>query len=342
MSLRILSIDGGGIRGVIAARILVDIEQRLGQPLRDYFDLIAGTSTGALIAAGLMVGRSAVDLMQLYLNQGQIIFPYQTYWNPQRLKLLVQYGLSAPKFSDQGLTRVIQAELGLSQTLADVSPQGINDKKLMVTSYDTVRRTPVIFKSWRHEEWYASVPLWEVCVCSASAPTYFPAHLLLAELAGQPTSFSMIDGGVGANNPTACAVAEAIRLMRTGAVPGQGPEASLDRIVDDISVLSVGTGELNKSLPWREVRAWGLLQWAPRIVDVVMDAPADIHRYIAEQIVTKADSAQTECYLRLQPELEQKFGAIDNANPAYLAQLVAIAENYLRTQSHQINAFLSC
>lgn len=67
----------------------------------------------------------------------------------------------------------------------------------------------------------------------------------------------MIDGGVGANNPTACAVAEAIRLMRSGQIAGQQAGASLDRIVDEISVLSLGTGDLTRSLPWREVRGWG-------------------------------------------------------------------------------------
>ncbi|HEY9880485.1 MAG TPA: hypothetical protein V6D29_18650 [Leptolyngbyaceae cyanobacterium] len=70
-----------------------------------------------------------------------------------------------------------------------------------------------------------------------------------------------------------------------------------------------------------------------------MDAPADIHRYIAEQIVTKAETEQTQSYLRLQPALEQKFGAIDNADPAYLMELLAATDAYLVAQTEQIKAF---
>ena len=79
MSFRILSIDGGGIRGIVAARMLEVIEQQLNQPLREYFDLITGTSTGALIAASLMIGHSATQLVDLYLNRGKEIFPYRSW-----------------------------------------------------------------------------------------------------------------------------------------------------------------------------------------------------------------------------------------------------------------------
>lgn len=338
LSFRILSIDGGGIRGIVAARMLEVIEQQLTQPVGEYFDLIVGTSTGALIAAGLVTGRSANQILKLYLSEGEKIFPYRSWFSPQRLPLILKYGLSAPKFGDEGLIRVVQS-LGLNAQLGDISPDPDTSNKLMIISYDTVRRSPVVFKSWRHEEWYATVPLWQACVCSAAAPTYFPAQRLLVSAQNQVLEFSMIDGGVGANNPVACAVAEAIRLLRSGQVEGKKAESSLDRIVDEISVLSLGTGELGQSLPWQEVRGWGAIQWAPRIVDVVMDAPADIHRYIAEQIVTEAGMERTQAYLRLQPELDQKFGAIDNADPAYLRQLIAQTDAYLETQTSEIKAF---
>ena len=344
MTFRILSLDGGGIRGIIAARILEVIEQRLQRPLTEYFDLIAGTSTGAIAAAGLMAGRSASDLVNLYRYNGSKIFPYRSRFDLRRLPLLLKYGISAPKFCNDGLIEVLRAELGETKTLASVSPQGIQSTKLMITSYDTLRRNPVIFKSWRSAEWYASVPLWEACVCSAAAPTYFPAYRLLVNTQLQRQEYSMIDGGVGANNPTACAVAEAIRLLRLGQVKTPNGRPTLDQISDEITVLSIGTGDLGQSLPWQEVRSWGLLQWAPRIVDVVMAAPADIHRYIARQIVTKADTEDPACYLRLQPELDQKFGAIDNANPTYLNALLAETDRYLNHPqiAEKLDAFLNC
>jgi len=341
LSLRILSIDGGGIRGIVAARMLEVIESQLDRPLREHFDLIAGTSTGALIAAGLMVGKSPTQLVNLYLQRGTQIFPYQNWWSPQRLPLILKYGLSAPKFSDRGLIQTVRS-LGLDMPLVEVAAQVDQTAKLMMVSYDTIRRSPVVFKSWRRDEWYATVPLWQACVCSAAAPTYFPAQRLRVTTAQRDCEFSMIDGGVGANNPTACAVAEAVRLLRSRSGAAPTPPPSMDRIVNQISVLSLGTGALAQALPWQEINGWGALQWAPRIVDVVMEAPADIHRYIAEQIVTTVgspDDAQT--YLRLQPALDQKFGAIDNASPGYLRQLLEQTDAYLATQIPQIKTFFA-
>jgi uncharacterized protein len=342
LTLRILSIDGGGIRGIVAARMLEFIQQWLDQPIADYFDLIAGTSTGAILAAGIAIGMSPSELYQLYLNKGQIIFPYRSWFNPQRISLVFKYGLSAPKFSDDGLIQVLQEEIGLDKTVADITSQGMpSNRKLMITSYDTVQRLPVLFKSWHPREWYASVPLWEACVCSASAPTYFPAHPLQIKHDQTIITHSMIDGGAGANNPTAWAVAEAIQLLRAKQPTKGTTPLSLDQIVNEVSVLSLGTGALLQSLPWKEVRGWGLIEWAPRIVDVVMDAPNDIYEYISREIVTKAGTERTQHYLRLQPELDQKFGAIDNATSAYLKQLTAITDAYLKTQVRAIGAFFN-
>ncbi|NEP37798.1 MAG: patatin, partial [Okeania sp. SIO2H7] len=100
MTFRILCLDGGGIRGVMPARILEKVEQQLGSPLKDHFDLIAGTSTGSILAVGIAVGKSPKELLDLYLKKGLQIFPYQTLLSPKRLPLIFKYGLSAPKFSD--------------------------------------------------------------------------------------------------------------------------------------------------------------------------------------------------------------------------------------------------
>lgn len=341
MTLRILSIDGGGMRGIVAARMLEFIQQWLDQPIADYFDLIAGTSTGSILAAGIAIGMQPSELYQLYLNKGQIIFPYRSWFNPQRAGLVLKYGSSAPKFSDDGLVRVLQEEIGLDKTVSDVTEGGPSNRKLMITSYDTVQRLPVLFKSWHPREWYASVPLWEACVCSASAPTYFPAHPLRIKHDQAVVTHSMVDGGVGANNPTAWAVAEAIGLLRSKQMTQGNTTFSLDQMINEISVLSLGTGALMRSLPWKEVRSWGLIEWAPRIVDVVMDAPNDIYEHIAQEIITKAGTERTQHYLRLQPELNQKFGAIDNATSAYLKELTAITDAYLKTQVRAIGIFFN-
>lgn len=342
MTLRILSIDGGGMRGIVAARMLEVIQEWLDEPIANYFDLIAGTSTGAILAAGIAIGMPPSELYRLYLEKGQNIFPYQSWFDPRRIGLVLKYGLSAPKFSDDGLVRVIQEEVGLDKTVSDVTAQGVSSKrKLMLTSYDTVQRLPVLFKSWHPLEWYASIPLWEACVCSASAPTYFPAHPLQIKYDQTVITHSMVDGGVGANNPTAWAIAEAIQLLRTKQMAKGNAAFSLDQMTNEISVLSLGTGALMRSLPWKEVRNWGLIEWAPRIVDVIMDAPNDIYEHISQEIITQAGTERTQHYLRLQPKLDQKFGAIDNATPNYLKQLTTITDAYLKTQVRAIDMFFN-
>lgn len=338
MTFRILSLDGGGMRGVISARMLQVIEQYIDQPMGDYFDLIVGTSTGALLAAGLMLDKRPGELLRFYLQEGENIFPYQSYFNPQRLKLILRYGLSAPKFSDEGLIRAVRDIIGTNLKVADASSLGMPPAKLMITSYDTVRRQPVLFKSWCRDAWYADVPLWKACVCSSVAPTYFPAQQLQGRHRGKSFTYSMIDGGVGANDPTAIAVAEAIHLLRHDRSV-QPEHLSMDEMIDEITVLSLGTGSLEQPLPYEEVREWGLIEWMPSLIDVTMDAPSDLYRFITTQIVTKAGERGPGAYLRLQPHLDQKFGAIDNADLVYLHSLIEQTDTYLATKMDRIEAY---
>ncbi|MBW4649977.1 MAG: patatin-like phospholipase family protein [Kastovskya adunca ATA6-11-RM4] len=318
MTYRILSLDGGGIRGVIAARILIEIERQIDQPLNEYFDLIAGTSTGAILAGAIAIGRKSQDILNLYRTKGQRIFPYNSRLNLQRLGLVKQYGLSAPKYSDQGLIAVLKEELG-HRPLADIG----QSPRLLITSYDTIKREPLIFKSWQQYKDTVKTPLWEACTASASAPSYFPAHLLQTE----ERRYSLIDGGVGANNPSACAVAEALRL---------------DYPIKEISMLSIGTGSSSRSLPWEKVRGWGILQWAwnGRIVEVSFDAPSDIHNYITREVMSDPDADGEECsrYLRMQPEITND--KMDDASPENIANLEQIAEDYLARNQHLVKQFL--
>ncbi|MBD2770629.1 patatin-like phospholipase family protein [Iningainema tapete] len=178
MPFRILSLDGGGIRGIISARILAEIEQQINQPLNEYFNLVAGTSTGAILAAAIALGRSSQEIVELYKQKSSIIFPYRSRFSLARIPLILKHGLSAPKFSDNGLIQVLKQAFG-NTTLFDVS-----SSLLLIISYDTINREPIIFKSWRQDKDYGNIPLWEVCVSSASAPTYFPAHKIPKKVNG--------------------------------------------------------------------------------------------------------------------------------------------------------------
>lgn len=326
MPFRILSLDGGGIRGVISATILLEVEKQINQPLNQYFDLIAGTSTGSILAAAIAKGLTSQDILQLYRNKGQRIFPYTSLLSWERLPLLIQYGFSAPKFSDAGLIEVIKEEFGdIKLSDIDKSP------RLLITAYDTLERKFIVFKSWRKFDSWANIPLWEACVCSSSAPTFFPAHKLIVQLEEGPKTYVVIDGGIGANNPAACAVAEALRLGHS---------------IQDISVLSIGTGtpkvNQEEQMKWARASSWGLFDWIweGRLIRILLDASANINDYITTQVMSppELEGRESPPYLRLQPEIGND--SIDDASQENINRLVRVADNLIQDKKDALLRFL--
>ncbi|MGN6113665.1 MAG: patatin-like phospholipase family protein [Luteimonas sp.] len=298
---RILSMDGGGIRGLVGCRWLAGAEDALlaaGKPgLLKSFDLLAGSSTGAIMAAGLAIGLAPSAMADLYREQRNAIFPgiADRLWS--RAGRLLTQGPSAPKYDAKGLEKVLKKVFGDTRL-------GQVKVPLMVTSYDTISRTPVIFKSFKpgHQE----LPLWEVCRASSAAPTYFPAHGMTIE----GKACALIDGGVVANNPTACAIAEALRKDARADQP------------QDLVVLSIGTGARTRSISLKAAREWGAIEWAVPIIDVLFDGSADSVDYIARHLV--GDS-----YFRLQTELAIGLDDMDDVSDTNIAALEAVARDYL-------------
>jgi patatin-like phospholipase/acyl hydrolase len=317
MPFRILSLDGGGIRGVIEAVILAEVEKIVKVPLNRYFDLIAGTSTGSILAAAIALGKKSEEIIQLYRQKGKTIFPYTSIFSPQRLSLMLKYGLSAPKYSDRGLIEVLQREFGNTK-LGD-----IKSPKLLITAYHTIDRQFIVFKNWQTYKPWINNPIWEICVCSSSAPTFFPAHLLTAE----SKTYSLIDGGIAANNPSACAIAEALRL---------------ENPIKDIAVLSIGTGDATQTIPFAKVRSWGLIQWIwqGRLIEVLMDASADVNDYISKQVMNppEMEDEASPRYFRLQPKIMKD--AIDDASDENINRLITLTQTYVQQNQGLLTSFL--
>ncbi len=384
MPFRVLSLDGGGIRGVLAAQMLLNLQKRLGKPLSQCFDLITGTSTGSMLAAAIAMEIPAENIVDLYRQKSKIVFPYTDGLDVKRLPVILEYGLLGPKFSNRGLKTVLQDLFG-DKKLADVSKC-----KLLITSYDTLERQPIIFKSWDSK--FAQTPLWEACICSASAPTFFPAHKLERKYHGTVVNatettvifeqtaatddgdyrnmeititdgkgkhqqriikqyngekreaiinepwqeipdrtstyqlykqYCALDGGLAANNPTACGVAAAIRLGYS---------------LNDLHVLSIGTGDPTRQIPWEAARKWGTFQWIKGglVIKVMTDAPSDIYDYITEQIL--GDNSR---YLRLQFPLDRQLTAkklsddMDDASEENINNLIEAADVYINLPENQ-------
>jgi len=298
---RILTLDGGGIRGLVSAIWLEALQQRLSAAgkgtVRDHFDLIAGSSTGTLIAMGLGIGMTPTEIAKWYETLGEDVFPgiAERLWS--RVTRTFNQGLSAPRYSPKGLERVLKQVFG-ERTLADVAP------RIVTIAYDTISRNPLFFKSFKSE--HANILLWEVCRAATAAPTYFPAHLMTIERRRR----ALIDGGVVANNPTACAIAEAVQL---------NGDASLDGIV----LLSMGTGETTRPISERDAVSWGALEWAIPIIDVLFDGSADSVDYIAGRLLGNGH------YFRLQTPLKRGYDDFDNVDRTNLTALRKTAEAHL-------------
>ena len=189
----ILAIDGGGIKGVFPASFLASLEDSLGQNPADFFDLIAGTSTGGIIALGLGLGLSAKEILTFYEQHGPEIFA-----GNRLLRVLRHIGFS--KYSSEPLRRALDSVLG-NRVL------GESKKRLIIPSCNLDTGEVHIWKTAHHprlERDYKARAV-DVALATTAAPSYFPTH---RSAAGTP----LVDGGVWANNPMGVAMVEANRI----------------------------------------------------------------------------------------------------------------------------------
>ena len=214
-SFRILTIDGGGIRGVFPAAYLAELEKRFlgGRSIADYFDLIAGTSTGGIIALALAHGLTAQQALQIYVDRGERIFPTEKGW--RKWPRLIRW-LSKPKHDGAVLRRELTAVFG-AKTLDEAC------KRVVIPSFEGRHGEPFIYKTPHHPDYQLDrvKPLVDVALHTTAAPSYFPAV--------DDGGCLMIDGGVWANNPIMNALVDVL--------------ACFDVPREDVRILSLGTGE---------------------------------------------------------------------------------------------------
>ncbi|CAG9223300.1 PNPLA domain-containing protein [Burkholderia vietnamiensis] len=208
---RVLSIDGGGIKGVLAAEFLATVEEATNRRIADYFDLVAGTSTGGIIALGLGLGMSAREIVNFYVDHGPSIF--EQVREEKAGSLLSRFAMRSA-----GATRNMQQLLWpkydpakLRSSLESVIGQrvlGDSRLRLVIPAYHADKEDLYVFKTRHHErlrvDWKETMV--DVALATAAAPTYFRAHSL-------PSGSPIIDGGVWANNPTGVAAVEARTVL---------------------------------------------------------------------------------------------------------------------------------
>ena len=307
---KILSIDGGGLRGVVPVTILKKIEELTGRPIHESFDLISGTSTGGLITSALTVPKNPADksqgakyslddILNIYLTKGQIIFP------PRHSELGVLISdidaTLCPKYNGNGIAQVFTEVLGdtrLNDCLTDV----------MICCYDLANNFPLLFTtSASKSNAGQNISMYDICRATSAGPTYLPAYELTYPSKDQTPKRLCIDGGVFINNPSLGALSE---FSKNHVYYGFGKENE-DINYDDVFVLSIGTGSYSGPITPEQAKDKGELFWATQISDIMM-------RGVNKQTDMEMNEMMVAGnYLRLTINIEDKeFSPMDRADKA--------------------------
>lgn len=319
--LRILSIDGGGIRGLIPAVLLAKFEEKIREKdpdgsIADYFDLFAGTSTGGILVSGLLSpsinkyhkwNYNAYELIDIYREWGPKIFA-----NTFGHRVKSGFGLKSSKYPSKGLDDCLQAYFG-NLSLSQLG------KPCLIPSYDVERKKTHFFT--RHdarEDFNQDFYLWDVIRSTTAAPTYFEASTIysLGDFRNRQR-YTMIDGGIYAHNPALCAYAEA------------RANPYFRKITDEVSasnmiLFSLGTGDTKSPYSPDQVKSWGLIKWARPLVGIMMGAAAEAIHYQLTQVFGSVEAKDQ--YQRIDPDLPDDVSPyMDDASPENIESLVRFA-----------------
>ncbi|XVF15580.1 hypothetical protein REPUB_Repub09cG0166500 [Reevesia pubescens] len=335
------NIDGGGVRGIIPGVILAKLESQLqkldGDDVRlaDYFDVMAGTSTGGLITAMLAApdgnGRplySAKDIVPFYVKNCPEIFPQMSGMFAWAGKL--SKALTGPRYDGKYLYKLIRDILGntkLHQTLTAVAIPTFDIKKLQPTIFSTYQ-IPI--------DPNIDALLSDVCIGTSAAPTYFPAYYFK----NNEDEFNLIDGGIAANNPTLVAIREVTKqIMKENPDFSQLDPLDYKRFL----VISVGAGSNKLEMIYNAQMAskWNVISWLYEnnhtpIIDCYSEAGKDMvdyHNSVAFQALNSEDK-----YLRINDNtLSGDLASVDIATKENLENLVKVGENLLNKTVSRIN-----
>jgi predicted acylesterase/phospholipase RssA len=333
--IRILALDGGGMRGVMSARVLVELERLSGRPIAGLFDVIAGTSTGGMIALALtkpgtdgQPAHTAQEVFDAYLTYGRKIFP-RAEWRPlgweqmrtsrpivaQRVGALAtpaRYGNA--RYSRAGLSDMLHRLLGatrMADAMADV----------IVPSYDWKAGRAFVFRSRKAREGEMINPtMVQVALATTAAPTYLPAVRLRAD----DRELVLIDGGMVANNPASVAYYEALYQAH---VRG--------RLDPDFLVVSLGTGRPPEKTPtYQELWSRSWLRMGMGMLGVMFDGTSEIvDELITEVIRPKHPRSR---YWRLNADLQGVRLNLDDASLHQMSKLVALAERLIEERKEDL------
>lgn len=321
----ILSIDGGGVRGLIPLRILESVAARMAHKGHEMvphqcFDLICGTSTGGLIAAGLAAPKpggardepaaTLSELRHFYEQEAREIFTYSPAHRIGRF-LSNPFGLFDETYDARPLEALLKARFGWTSMASALT-------HLVLTAYDIERRKAVFMGNTRQHDGTRSDDyyFWQAVRATTAAPSFFEPALIENLTTGDEQA--LVDGGVFMNDPALAAYLEA-RKMGWAA--------------EDIVILSLGTGRAKEQpFPYKDAKGWGALGWmrpanGVPILSIFSDGQAQTASYQAGRLFNAPGEAR---YIRLSGPLPAGAEAMDNARPGNMITLNGVADRIIR------------
>jgi patatin-like phospholipase/acyl hydrolase len=289
----ILSLDGGGLRGVLTAKILERLEEAVPGFL-DRVDLFAGTSTGGILALGLAAGLTPTEIGQLYKESSARVFADSVWDDVRDLGKLI-----GADYSNDTLKEAILERIG------DITLDNL-PRRVLISSFDLdnspttldVLRTwkPKFFHNFPGSDSDGEEKVVDVALRTSAAPSYFPIYQ------------GYVDGGVVVNNPSTCALVQALN-----------PEAGGQKL-RSVCLLSIGTGATSKHIAEQDAN-WGLAQWARHLVSIMIEGGVSMADYQCRQLLGKR-------YMRINPVLPAPI-SLDDARQIPLLEEIGATENLL-------------
>ena len=324
----ILSIDGGGIRGIVPAAVLSYLEKKIQEIQKDkrikignLVDFVAGTSTGSIISAAMLIPSETKkspkyemdDIVQMYFDMGDEVFK-KRFWH----QLKTVWGLLGPTYPASNIEPLLLKEMG-HHKLGDLI------KPCMISGYDIEKRRVNFYTNSDKDKKYVDYYVKDVVRGSTSIPAYFPP----ARFNHGTDINTIVDGGVFANNPSLAAYIEVSKTLFNSKNKKRHPH--------NVLVISLGTGLIKqRPFPYSKSKRWGKAQWLMPVIDVLLSSHSEVTSYEMEKIFDAYDAKHN--YKRLNPPIILGDSSGLNASKDNLTNLLKDVKNYTDDNETMLNA----
>ena len=344
---KILSIDGGGIKGIIPCTILRYLEEKTRNNISSMFNLIAGTSTGGIIALGLTKPKeefninayTAKEMLSLYLDHGKDIF------SGRHKDWLSRLGSITKPTGEltQGVYNIDKFEKLLSEKFGTARLQD-SLTNVLVTTYSLEKEKPFYFSSrLAQSNENENYELSTIARSTSAAPTYFAPSLIDYD---KDKNLAMVDGGVFANNPAILAYSEAKELWKGEIYAGEAdatkkgfdPHVRPDNNDLPFFMLSISCGHAPTKINFSESSEWRTAQWIqPLLSNIFTQSVAESTHYTMQYLMPPYED-KTERYIRLdEMDLSKANSEMDDASPENIRALQAIGDSYVAENKEKLD-----